>query len=197
MGHKNFPVGDTVTLGQRKSNAVDVFLKCPSRMSISHRGGREEKHVTLSAKAMLIRTALQLRGVQLAQPSIKHFSYSGRAHPRNFNAPFSLWCTVTDRGIVQISGSQPRMILSPRRHLTTSGDMTDHHSGSGKERAAGIQWIEAREAADRTTAHGNHPPTTKNDPVQKELRLKKNSDLDTSKRVVPRTLSFPALQAAI
>lgn len=50
MGHKNLPTGDTVTLCQRKSNAVDVFLKCSSRMSISQREGKEEKHITLISK---------------------------------------------------------------------------------------------------------------------------------------------------
>lgn len=50
MGHKNLPAGDSVTLRQRKSNAVDVFLKCSSRMSVSHGEGREEKHITLISK---------------------------------------------------------------------------------------------------------------------------------------------------
>lgn len=50
MGHKNLPMGDTVTLRQRKSDAVDVLLECSSRMSISHGEGREEKHITLISK---------------------------------------------------------------------------------------------------------------------------------------------------
>ena len=50
MGHENFPTGDTVALGQRKSNAVDVLLKRPSRTSISQREGGGEKHMTLISK---------------------------------------------------------------------------------------------------------------------------------------------------
>jgi hypothetical protein len=47
MGHKDFPLGDTVPLCQRKSNAVDIFLKGSSGMSIRHREGKEKKRMTL------------------------------------------------------------------------------------------------------------------------------------------------------
>ena len=44
MGHKNFPLGDTATLRQRKSDAVDVFLEGSSGRSTSPREERREAH---------------------------------------------------------------------------------------------------------------------------------------------------------
>ena len=50
MGHENLPTRDAVALGQRKSDAVDIFLQCPSQMCINHREGKEEKHMTLISR---------------------------------------------------------------------------------------------------------------------------------------------------
>ena len=126
MGHKNFPMGDTVTLRQSQSNAVDTFLKCSLRMSISHRGGREEKHITLISKENVHQDSPPaVRGVVSTVLNKTFHSNSGKGLPRNYNAPFLLEYTV--QGGVQTSGSQSRRILSPRGHLTVSV----YHGGRG------------------------------------------------------------------
>ena len=101
MGHKNLPTGDAVALGQRKSDAVDVFLQRPSQMCINHRERKEEKHVTLISRESVHYDCSHAKGG--AASTVPHktcHSNSGKVHPRDFNAPSSLWCVANDQGIV-------------------------------------------------------------------------------------------------
>ena len=156
MGHENLPTGDAVALGQRKSDAVDIFLQCPSQTCINHREGKEEKHMTLISRESIHQDCSPAKGdVASAVPHKTLHSNSGKVHPRDFNAHSSLWCVAIDPGIIQINGPQTRVI----RH--SSGNTWQFcletffivMVGEEKEKEAGIQWAEVREAADQPTMH--------------------------------------------
>lgn len=194
MRHENFPAGDTVTLRQRKGNAVDVLLKCSSRTSTSHREGREEKHITLNQQRHYsLGLSPAARGAAGTGLKKTFHSNSGHVLPRHVNAPFSPRCAATDQGTVQNGGSPPRGILSPRGHLTVS----DYH---GRRGGGQHYW---HLSGERTGMLSNFPQgtegsPTRHDPVQ-NVRRSKNSGTDT-RAYRPTTVQrkcIPALQACI